>query len=177
MMRRGVLAFWIGVVVTYIVLTLNASSTTFDVDMVPGETPGVGVAERIDQGPLSRLVHPELGTLGTVRFSKRGWGFLTTYSQELTVTAARLAQQAGSPLSVAVSLEVPGKVTGTNASGRDGGALVWSGIPKDGPLWVRTRAINWPVVLFAAVAIALSLWVRGGDPSRSRDHRAGPRTV
>ncbi|HLW61385.1 MAG TPA: hypothetical protein VKV57_15890 [bacterium] len=162
MMRRAVLAFWIGVAVTYIVLTVNASSTTFDVDVIPGEGPGVDVAERVDQGPLSRLVHPELGTLGTVRFSKRGWGVLTTYGQDLTVTAARLSQQAGSPLSVRVSLDVPGKVTGTNASGRDGGALVWNEVPKDAPLWVHTRAINWPVVIFAAVAVALSLWVRGG---------------
>lgn len=162
MIRRAVLAFWIGVAVTYIVLTLNASATTFDVDVVPTEANGLGIAERVDQGPLSRLLHPELGTLGALRFTKRGWGILTSYGQELTVTAARIAQQAGAPVTVRVDVQVPGTVTGTNATGREGRALVWAEIPKDAPLWVRTRTVNWPVVIFLGVAVGLSLWVRGG---------------
>ena len=162
MMRRTVLGFWIGVAVTYVVLTLNTASTAFDVDVVPTEANAIGVVERVDQGPLSRMLSPTLGTLGTVRFTKRGWGILTTYSQELTVTAARLAQQAGTPVGVRVSLQVPGTITGTNATGRDGRTLVWGQIPPDAPLWARTRAINWPVILFMAAAVALSYWVRAG---------------
>jgi hypothetical protein len=162
MMRRTVLGFWIGVAVTYGVLTLNAASTAFDVDVVPTEANAIGVVERVDQGPLSRMLSPTLGTLGTLRFTKRGWGILTTYSQELTVTAARLAQQAGSPVGVRVSLQIPGTITGTNATGREGRALVWGQIPPDAPLWAHTRATNWPVVLFIAVAAALSFWVRAG---------------
>jgi len=50
----------------------------------------------------------------------------------------------------------------TNAAGRESGALVWTELPPDAPLWVRTRAINWPVVIFGAVAIALSFWRRTG---------------
>ena len=99
---------------------------------------GGRVVERVDQGPLSRMLAPTLGTLGTLRFTKRGWGILTTYSQELTVTAARLAQQAGTPVGVRVSLQVPGTITGTNATGRDGRTLVWGQIPPDAPLWART---------------------------------------
>src|SRR5207302_1683161 len=127
MMRRIVLGFWIGVAAAYVVLTLNTASTAFDVDVVPTEANAIGVVERVDQGPLSRMLSPTLGTLGTVRFTKRGWGILTTYSQELTVTAARLAQQAGTSVGVRVSLQVPGTITGTNATGRDGRTLVWGG--------------------------------------------------
>lgn len=32
-MRRGWLAFWIGVVLTYLVLTFTAASSTIDVDV------------------------------------------------------------------------------------------------------------------------------------------------
>ena len=148
MMRRTVLGFWIGVAVTYVVLTLNTASTAFDVDVVPTEANAIGVVERVDQGPLSRMLAPTLGTLGTLRFTKRGWGILTTYSQELTVTAARLAQQAGTSVGVRVSLQVPGTITGTNATGRDGRTLVWGQIPPEATLWARTRAINWPVIQF-----------------------------
>ncbi len=159
-MRSGMLLFWTGVAVTYLVLTLSAFSTTFDVDVVPAAGGGVAVAERVDQGPVSRLLAPGLGTLGTLRFTKRNWGFVATYTQELTVTAARLAQQAGTPVSVSVTLQIPGTVVGTNATGRDNRTLVWSEIPPEGPLWARTRTTNWPVALLAAAALAVTLWAR-----------------
>ncbi len=159
-MRRGWLAFWIGVVLTYLVLTFTAASSTVDVDLVPGEANGLVMAERIDQGPLSRILNPGAATLGTLRLTKRSWGIVTTYSQELGVTAARLAQQAGTQLTLRVTLAIPGSVVGTNAAGQTGGALVWTQIPSDGPLWVRTRAINWPVALFGIAAITATAWLR-----------------
>ncbi len=158
-MRRGMLAFWIGVGLTYLVLTFSASSSTVDVDVSPGEANGIVVAERIDQGPLSRILNPGIATLGTLRLTKRSWGFVTTYTQELGVTAARLAQQAGTQLTLRVTLAIPGSVVGTNAASQDGGALVWTQIPPDGPLWARTRTINWPVTLFAIAAIAATAWL------------------
>jgi hypothetical protein len=159
-MRRGILAFWLGVVVTYLVLVLTASSSTLDVDVVPGEGSGIVVAERVDQGPLSRVLNPGIATLGTLRLTKRTWGVATTYTQELGVTAARLAQRAGTQISVKVSLNIPGTVVGTNASSRDGETLVWTEIPPDAPLWARTRAVNWPVALFAIAALAATVWLR-----------------
>jgi hypothetical protein len=159
-MRRGMLAFWTGVVLAYLILTLAASSSTVDVDLVPGEANGIVMAERVDQGPLSRVLNPGAATLGTLRLTKRTWGFATTYGQELGVSAARLAQQAGTQISLKVTLAVPGAIVGTNATGRDGGALVWTEIPADAPLWVRTRAINWPVVVVAAAAIAATVWLQ-----------------
>jgi hypothetical protein len=154
------LAFWTGVVLAYLILTLAASSSTVDVDLVPGEANGIVMAERVDQGPLSRVLNPGAATLGTLRLTKRNWGFATTYGQELGVSAARLAQQAGAQISLKVTLAVPGAIVGTNATGRDGGALVWAEIPADAPLWVRTRAINWPVVVVAAAAIAATVWLQ-----------------
>lgn len=158
-MRRGILAFWFGVVVTYLIFVLTASSSTLDVDVAPADSRGIVVAERVDQGPLSRVLNPGLATLGTLRLTKRTWGVVTTYTQELGVTAARLAQQAGTPISVKVSLNIPGAVVGTNAASRDDGALVWTEIPPDAPLWARTRAINWPVALFAVAAMAATVWL------------------
>ena len=157
-MRGGILSAWIGITITYLVLTLSAFSTTFDVDVVPGASAGLAVAERVDQGPLSRMLSPGLGTLGALRFTKRNWGLFATYTQELTVTAARLAQQAGAPIGVSVTLAIPGTVVGTNATGRDNRTLVWSEIPADAPLWARTRITNWPAVFLAAAALAGTAW-------------------
>ncbi len=83
---------------------------------------------------------------------------LTTYTQELSVTAARLAQQAGTPVSLSVTLAIPGTVVGTNATGREDRTLVWSEIPADAPLWARTRIINWPAALLVAAAAAATVW-------------------
>ncbi len=159
-MRSGILWFWAGVAAAYLVLTLSASSTTFDVDVVPAAAGGVTIAERVDRGPLSRLLAPGLGTLAALRFTKRTWGFVATYAQELTVTAARLAQQAGTPIGVSMTLQIPGTVVGTNATGGEDRTLVWSALPAEGPLWVRTRAANWPLALLAAAALGVTLWAR-----------------
>lgn len=159
-MRGSILAFWLGVAVTYLILTLTSSSTTLDVDLVPGEANSLAVTERLDAGPLSRVLNPGIATLGTLRLTKRNWGLLTTYSQELGVTAVRLAQQAGTQIGLKVSLDIPGTIAGTNATGRDGRTLVWTGIPQEGPMQARARAINWPVALFAAAVIAATVWLR-----------------
>lgn len=159
-MRSGILAFWIGVAVTYLFLTLTASSTTIDVDVVPGSANNVAVAERVDAGPLARLFNPGIATLGTLRLTKRSWGLFNTYSQELGVAAVRLAQQAGTQIGLRVSLEVPGTVVSTNATGRDGRTLIWTEIPQEGPMQMRARAINWPVVVLAAAATAATVWLR-----------------
>jgi hypothetical protein len=148
------------VALTYLILTLTASSTTLDVDLVPAEANSVAVAERVDAGPLSRLFNPGVATLGTLRVTKRHWGLLATYSQELGVAAVRLAQQAGTQIGLRVSLEIPGTIVTTNATGRDGRTLVWSEIPKEGPMLAQARAINWPVVMFAAAATAATVWLR-----------------
>jgi len=159
-MRRAVLAFWIGVAATFIVLVLNASSTTWDADVVATEANAIGLVERVDQGSIGRILSPGFGALGTVRFTKRSWGLVTTYSQELTVLGARIAQAAGSPLNVRVSVLIPGAVVGTNADGGDGRALVWSSIPSDAPLWVRSRSVSWPVLAFLVAALGLTAWIR-----------------
>ncbi len=159
-MRGNVPAFWLGVVVTYLILTLSASSTTLDVDVVPGEANSLAVTERVDGGPLDRVLNPGIATLGTLRLTKRNWGLLTTYSQELGVAAVRLAQQAGTQIGLKVSVRIPGTIISTNATGRDGGALVWTEIPPEGPMQARARAINWPVALFAAAVVAATVWLR-----------------
>ena len=159
-MRRNIPAFWLGAAVTYLVLTLTASSTTLDIDVVPGEANSVAVTERVDAGPLSRLLNPGAATLGTLRLTKRNWGVLTTYSQELGVAAVRLAQQAGTQIGLKVSLDIPGTIVGTNATGRDGATLVWTAIPQEGPMQARARTINWPVALFVAAVIAATVWLR-----------------
>ena len=159
-MRSNIPAFWLGVAVAYLVLTLTASSTTLDVDVVPGGSNTVAVNERVDAGPLGRLLNPGVATLSTLRFTKRSWGVIDTYSQEFGVAAVRLAQQAGTQIGLRVSLEVPGTIAGTNASGRDGRTLVWSEIPPAGPMQARARAINWPVAIFAAAAVAATVWLR-----------------
>ncbi len=85
---------------------------------------------------------------------------MTTYSQELGVAAVRLAQQAGTQIGLRVSLDLPGTIVTTNATGRDGATLVWSEIPKEGPMQASARAINWPVAIFPAAGIRASVWFR-----------------
>lgn len=159
-MRSSIPAFWLGVALTYLFLTLTASSTTLDVDVVPGGANSLAVTERVDAGPLARLVNPGIATLGTLRLTKRSWGVLNTYSQELGVAAVRLARQAGTQIGLRVSLDVPGTIVSTNATGRDGKTLVWTEIPPEGPMQVRARTINWPIAVFAAAAVAATIWLR-----------------
>ena len=159
-MRGNIAAFWLGVAVTYLLLTLTASSTTLDVDVVPAEGNSVALTERVDAGPLSRFFNPGIATLGSLRLTKRSWGLLTTYSQELGVAAVRLAQQAGTQINLRVSLDIPGTVVAANATGREGRTLVWSAIPQEGPMQARARTINWPVALFGAAVIAATVWLR-----------------
>jgi hypothetical protein len=159
-MPSRVAAFWAGVVAAYLVLMFTASSTTVDVDILPGEANGVTIAERVDAGPLSRILNPGVATLGTLRLTKRNWGAVTTYRQELGVPAARIARAAGGPLTLKSTLTMPGRVVESNATSQDGNALVWTEIPSEGPLAARTRAVNWPVVVLAAAGIAATLLLR-----------------
>jgi SAM-dependent methyltransferase len=111
-------------------------------------------------GRQQRFFNPGIATLGSLRLTKRSWGLLTTYSQELGVAAVRLAQQAGTQINLRVSLDIPGTVVAANATGREGRTLVWSAIPQEGPMQARARTINWPVALFGAAVIAATVWLR-----------------
>lgn len=161
-MRRTVLAFWLGVVVASAVLIITTTATTFDADVTSGEGQPVQLVQRVDQGALSRLLAPAALTLGTVRLTKRGWGLVTAYTEEISVAGGRLATQAGVPLDLRVTLEIPGTVVATNANGRAGTALVWTSLPQGAPLRAETRAVNWVVIIFLVVAAAASFWPRGG---------------
>ncbi len=158
-MRVTVRAFWLGAAVSAGVFMLTGS-TTVDLDATAGASDALVVTGRVDQGPLSRLLSPAVTTLGTARLTKRSWGFMTTYREEITVVAARLSQQAGTPLRVRVQMQLPGTIVGTNATSREDRTFVWTDIPSDDTLWAQTRAVNWPLALFFAAAIALSIWLR-----------------
>ncbi len=156
-MRQMVLAFWLGVAVSAAVLIAGEGATTFDAEIRAGESPPLELVQRVDQGALGRVLAPAALTLGGVRVSKRGWGLLTTYAEELTVAGSRLSSQAGVPVDVRIALEMPGAVVATNAPGREGRALVWRALPDGAPLRAQTRAVHWPLVALLAAAIALSL--------------------
>ncbi len=161
-MRWTVLAFWLGVVVASAAFVVTTAATTFDADVTTGEGQPARLAQRVDQGALSRLLAPAALTLGSVRLTKRGWGLVTTYTEELSVAGGRPATQAGVPLDLRVTLEIPGTVVATNANGRDGAALVWTSLPQDAPLRAQTRVVNWPLIIVLVAAAALSFWPRGG---------------
>ncbi len=161
-MRRTVLAFWLGVAVSSAVFIITAAATTFDADVTSGEAQPIRLVQRVDEEALSRLLAPASLTLGSVRLTKRGWGVVTTYSEEISIAGGRLATVAGAPVDVRVTLEIPGTVVATNATGREGRALVWTGLPADAPLRAQTRAVNWPLVAFLIAAVVLSFRIRAG---------------
>ena len=75
---------------------------------------------------------------------------MTTYSETLAAPAA----QAAGVQQIRVLVRAPGTVTVTNAAGREGGALFWTGLPGPDPAWAELRAINCPVMAVAALAAA-----------------------
>ena len=158
-MRKGTRAFWIGAAVSGAVFVFTGA-TTFDLDATAGETHAIVVTGRVDQGTLGRLFSPGSVALGRVRVTKHDWGLLTTYTEQIIILGARLSTEAGAPIGVEVHLEIPGTIIATNATARDGRTLIWSALPTDAMLWAQSRAVNWPVVAFFAVAIALTLWLR-----------------
>jgi hypothetical protein len=156
-MRDSVLAFWLGIAVAFVIFVAGSAATTFDADVRPTGD-GVAFAQHVD-GPISQLlaVGPSLGTL---HVAKRSWGVFTEYTEDLTIAGARLAQATGAPASFRVSLTLPGTVASTNATGRDGRALVWTSLPADAPLTAAARATNWPAVVLLAAAALLPLALR-----------------
>lgn len=161
-MRREMRAFWLGVAISSAVFIFT-SGTTVDIDASAGEPHAIAVTGRVDHGVLGRLFSPPSEALGAIRVTKRGWGLVTTYSEQITVLGARLANAAGVPLNLKISVVLPGTVTDSNAPAREGRALVWTTLPAEAPtLWAQSRAVNWPVALLLAAAIAVTFWVREG---------------
>ena len=153
-MSGAVAGFWVGALLTA-ALFAATGGTTVTLRVTGGETGRVQLEQEIDQSALRSLV-PASPSLGALHIRKRTWGIVTTYSETL---AAPAAQAAGIP-DMRVLLTAPGAVTVTNAAGREGRALLWRGLPGPEPAWAETRAINWSVVMFAAVAAAWSIWGR-----------------
>jgi hypothetical protein len=159
-----VLAFWLGVLISSAVLIAGTTATTFDADVTAGESQPVRLDQRVDQGALSRLLAPTSLTLGSVRLTKRGWGLVSTYSEEITVAGGRASARAGIPMDLRVTLEMPGTVVATNATGREGRTLMWAALPPGGTLRATTRAVNWPLAALLVAAVALSLRLRRHAP-------------
>ncbi len=160
-MHSRVLTFWLGVAAAFAVFIISGSATTFDADVTGGEAQPVRFVQRVDQGPLDRLLAPASLSLGSVRLTKRAWGPVTTYSEEIRLAGGRLSTQAGGPVDIRVVMRMPGRIVATNATGREGNALVWTALPADAPMRAETRAVNWPLVAILAIAVALSYRMRG----------------
>jgi hypothetical protein len=156
-MQRTALGFWLGVVASFVFFLLGTAGVRFDAAVTAGEARPIEFTEHVDQGILSRVLSPASPTLGSVRLTKRSWGVVTLYSEQITVAGTRLAGQAGAPLELRIVLDIPGTVVGTNADKREGGTLVWTTLPTDAPLWVDTRSVNWTVAAFLVGAVILSL--------------------
>ena len=155
-MRGTVAGFWLGALLTAAVFAATGG-TAVDIRVTGTEAGRAQLEQAVDQSAVAALLLPGAPAIGTLHIKKRNWGLMTTYSETLAAPAARAA---GIP-DVRVLLTVPGAVTVTNASGREGRALVWTGLPGPEPAWAEARAINWPVAAFAVLAAAGSLWARG----------------
>lgn len=152
-MRGAVAGFWLGALLTA-VLFAATGGTTLDIRVTGTEAGRAQVEQQIDQGSLTGLFAPSAPAIATLHIRKRTWGIATTYAETLAAPAARAA---GVP-DVRLLLTVPGAVTVTNAAGREGRALVWTGLPSPEPAWAEARALNWPVIVCAVAAAAVSLW-------------------
>jgi len=155
-MRRAAGAFWLGAIAAAAVF-IATDGTTFDARVTGGEARQVQLVQHVDRGRIGLLLTPEAPAAGGLHLTKRSWGIVTVYTEEVTAAGARFA---GAPVDVRLVLDIPGAVTATNATAREGSALVWTALPAAEPAWVRTRAVNWPLVVAAAAAIGLSLWLR-----------------
>lgn len=159
-MRGTVLAFWLGVAVAFVIFIITTAATTFEAAVTAGEGQPVQLVQHVDQGALGRLPAPAAFPVGTLRLTKRGWGFVTTYREEITIAGGEALARAGAPADLRVRLTVPGRVASTNATGRDGNVLVWAALPANEPLRAETRAVNWPLLVGLAAAVGLSFWTR-----------------
>jgi len=149
----AVAGFWLGAVLTTMLFAATGG-TTLDVRVTGTEAGRAQLEQEVDQGALRGLLVPSAPAIGALHIKKRSWGIVTTYSETLAAPAARAA---GVP-DVRVLLTLPGAVAATNAAGREGRALVWTGLPGPEPAWAEAHAVNWSVVVFAAAAAAVSLW-------------------
>jgi len=156
-MSRSLLVFWLGVAVAFGIVALSASATTFEAGLSPSDS-GITLVQRADGSVLSELIPTGL-TIGSVRFTKHSWGILTSYRDDVSLIAAGLARASGQPFNLRITLTMPGSVTGTNATGRQGGALLWVVSPTDTSLWAESRAVNWPVLSLFAAAAVVSWWL------------------
>lgn len=152
-MRGTVAGFWLGALLAA-VLFAATGGTTIDIRVTGTEAGRAQLEQAVDQGSLAGLLAPSAPAIGVLHIRKRTWGLATTYSETLAAPGARAA---GAP-DMRVLLTVPGAVTVTNAPGREGRALVWSGLPGPEPAWAEARAVNWPVIVAAVAAAAVSLW-------------------
>lgn len=156
-------AFWAGVAGAAIVFFMTGATTVQLDATVLGEH-GIALTGRADQGALSSLFSAEPPPLGRVRIVKRNWGVVNTYTEQINVVTAALADYTGTPLAVQVRLQLPGAVAASNATGRDGPMLVWAPLPSDGQLWAQSRVIEWPVVVLVVVFAILTF----AGPQRRR---------
>ncbi|HLY21949.1 MAG TPA: hypothetical protein VKT83_05730 [bacterium] len=156
-MRGTVAGFWLGALVAA-VLFAATGGTTLDIRVTGTEAGRAQLEQSVDQGTFAGLLTPSAPALGVLHIKKRTWGVVTTYSETLAAPGARAA---GAP-DMRVLLTVPGAVTVTNAAGRDGRALVWTGLPGPEPAWAEARAVNWPAVVVAVIAAAISLRMARG---------------
>jgi hypothetical protein len=154
-MRGAVAGFWLGALLTAAVFAATGG-TTLDLRVTGTEAGRAQLEQAVDQGAFAGLLAPTAPAIGALHIKKRTWGLVTTYSETLAAPAARAA---GVP-DIRVLLTVPGAVTVTNAAGREGRALFWTGLPGPEPAWAESRAINWPVAVFTVLAAAGSLWFR-----------------
>ncbi len=152
-MRGAVAGFWLGALLTAMLFAATGG-TTLDIRVTGTEAGRAQLEQGIDQSSLAGLLAPSAPAIATLHIKKRSWGIVTTYSETLAAPAARAA---GVP-NVRVLLTVPGAVTVTNAAGREGRALVWTGLPSPQPAWTEARALNWPAVVCAVLAAAVSVW-------------------
>src|SRR5215469_7286868 len=146
-----ILGFWVGAIAAA-ALFAATGGTAVEIRVTGTEAGRAQLEQNVDQGSLARLLAPSAPAIGVLHIRKHTWGLLTTYSQTLAAPGVRAA---GVP-DVRVLLTLPGAVTDTNAAGREGRALVWAGLPGPEPGWAEARAVNWPAVILAAVAAALS---------------------
>ncbi|HYM69206.1 MAG TPA: hypothetical protein VEZ44_06395 [bacterium] len=148
-------AFWAGVAGTAIVFFMTGA-TSMQLDATVLGQHGIALTGHADQGVLSSLLSAGPPPLGRARIIKRNWGVVNTYTEQINVVTAALADYTGTPLTVQVRLQLPGTVAASNATGRDGQMLVWAPLPSDGQLWAQSRVIEWPVVLLVAVFAILT---------------------
>src|SRR5579883_2268368 len=116
-------AYWAGLGMGFLVCLVTSSAThvTASVGLLDSDT--LAVSTRVDQGVLSSWLQPEGAPLGTLRVTKRSWGIVSTYAEELAPSPlVRGPRWNGYPIQVSFAL--PGSVH-ASAPTRRGDAVVW----------------------------------------------------